>query len=148
MQKEFFSNEYIDKSTPTDPILTKLCELTGAKMYGDYIVLDDIENILLTGDIVRILYTNWLSKDSDDTRTLEEYLESKSHTGIACNKDFETYLIFAGYDKYSGDNYITRSIHEGKHGRKRITGNIFQEYSKFLRQEENKWEEVKELINL
>ena len=27
--------------TPSDPILQKLCELTGAKMYGDYIVLND-----------------------------------------------------------------------------------------------------------
>ncbi len=26
--------------------------------------------------------------------------------------------------------------------------NIFEEYSKFLRQEENKWEQVKELLNL
>ncbi len=36
---EFFSNEYIDKSTPNDPILAKLCELTGAEMYGDYVIL-------------------------------------------------------------------------------------------------------------
>jgi hypothetical protein len=33
------SSGNIFTSTPTDPILAKLCELTGAKMYGDYLML-------------------------------------------------------------------------------------------------------------
>ena len=32
---------FYDKSTPTDPILAKLCKLTGAKMYGDYIIINN-----------------------------------------------------------------------------------------------------------
>ena len=33
-------NLAIKQSTPTDPVLAKFCELTGAKMYGDYVMFD------------------------------------------------------------------------------------------------------------
>lgn len=33
------------------------------------------------GDIVRILYTDWLSKSEDDPRTLDEYLRDIEKTG-------------------------------------------------------------------
>ena len=152
-------NSVIKQSTPTDPVLAKLCELTGAKMYDDYLLLDIIEvtyredtileNIghhLITGDIVRILYTPWLSQNQNDTRTLEEYLESISETGVACQKDLKTYFVFKGIDTYY--DYTRKPIYEGKHGKKRIIGNIFHEYSKHLRNEENKFEEIKKLLNL
>ena len=62
----------IQKSTPTDPVLARLCELAGAKMYDDYVVFQDCEN------------------------------------------DYK----------------------------------VFEEYSKHLRNEENKFEEIKKLLNL
>ena len=34
----------IQKSTPTDPVLARLCELAGAKMYDDYVMFQDFEN--------------------------------------------------------------------------------------------------------
>ena len=35
--------EKIKQSIPHDLILQKLCELTGAKMYGDYVVLTEVD---------------------------------------------------------------------------------------------------------
>lgn len=35
--------EKIKQSTPRDLILQKLCELTGAKMYGDYVVFTEVD---------------------------------------------------------------------------------------------------------
>ena len=39
-----YLNLAIKQSTPTDPVLAKLCELTGAKMYDDYVMFQDCEN--------------------------------------------------------------------------------------------------------
>jgi hypothetical protein len=37
-------NSVIKQSTPTDPVLARLCELTSAKMYEDYVAFEDYEN--------------------------------------------------------------------------------------------------------
>ena len=39
-----YLNLAIKQSTPTDPVLARLCKLTGAKMYGDYVAFQDCEN--------------------------------------------------------------------------------------------------------
>jgi hypothetical protein len=129
---EFFNNEYIDKSTPTDTILAKLCELTGAKMYGDYIILEEttyMDAKVLRGDIYAY-YTM---------------------------RNFTTYMILLLIDKkVPMDVFYNKIIPLKKEAyfkpliKKPGEGNtnIFEEYSKFLRQEENKWEEVKKILNL
>jgi hypothetical protein len=119
---EFFNNEYIDKSTPTDTILAKLCELTGAKMYGDYIIINN------------------------------RYYMTHSESGDLFYGDIVS-VGFGGYP-IPGYYYDLRVIGGGyplqdcRHFIEKKAGNIFEEYSKFLRQEENKWEESKKLLNL
>lgn len=71
------------ESTPSDPILANLCELTGAKMYGDYVVF----SFFKFNDI------------ADNLNQLQE----------------------------NAVEYV-------------------EEYSKFLRNEESKWEKVKEIV--
>jgi uncharacterized phage protein (TIGR01671 family) len=70
------------------------------------------------GDIVRILYTDWVSKSESDPRSLDEYLDSISYTGVV---------------EYHTDGYILRfpkdglsSIAPGKHGRITVIGNIHE----------------------
>jgi len=119
---EFFSNKYIDKSTPTDPILAKLCELTGAKMYEDYIIINNRYYMthsesgdLFYGDIVLVGFGG---------HPIPYY-------------SYDLRVIGGGYPLQDCRHFIEKKA-----------GNIFEEYSKFLRGEENKWEQVKELLNL
>jgi hypothetical protein len=77
--------KYYKNIVPNDRVLYKLCELTGAKMYGDYVMFD----FFLFNEIVDNL-----------NRIQAEAI------------------------------------------------NYFQEYSKYLRNEENKWEEVKKFLDL
>ena len=78
------TSKKIEQSTPTDPVLARLCELTGAKMYDDYVVLSIFDKNI-----------------SDD------------------NNEYEI-----------------------------LDTTAFEEYSKHLRKEENKFEEIKKLLNL
>ena len=131
-----FSIDGYAQSTPSDPILAKLCEMIGAKMYGEYVTLESFyyikgERQIDMGDmfIYDISYT-------DDIGVSIPYYD----TYYACfdnakyNIKKEDEEIYKSFLSYSDD--------ESK------TTNIFHEYSKFLRKEENRWEEVKELINL
>ena len=78
------TSKKIEQSTPTDPVLARLCELTGAKMYDDYVVLSIFDKNI-----------------SDD------------------NNEYEI-----------------------------LDTTAFEEYSKHLRNEENKFEEIKKLLDL
>lgn len=70
-------------------------------------------------DIVRILYTDWMSKDDRDPRSLEEYLISLSHIGqVIWDNDAAAYRLFI-----KGSSW---SIHPGTHGRIEIIGDIYQ----------------------
>ncbi len=115
-------NSVIKQSTPNDPILAKLCELTGAKMYGDYIIINN------------------------------RYYMTHSESGDLFYGDI-VLVGFGGHPipYYSYDLRVIGGeypLQDFRHFIEKKVGNIFEEYSKFLRQEENKWEEVKELINL
>ena len=69
------------------------------------------------GDIVRILYTNWISKSVDDSRTLQEYKNDISEIGVV---------------KYSYDSFKLeikndfRTLYEGDHGEKEVINNIYE----------------------
>jgi hypothetical protein len=110
-------------TNPSDPILAKLCELTGAKAYGDYVVLEEIicydDLIFTTGDC-----------------NIESYKE----------KDRLGYEEVIKY-KYSLLSYgcLCGNLHNIN---KENLYNIFHEYSKFLRNEESKWEEVKKVLEI
>lgn len=69
-------------------------------------------------DIIRILYTDWWSKASDDTRTLEQYKKDISCVGKVVYEYDSFVLEFS--DKTKG------SIFEGTHGEKEIVGNIYE----------------------
>jgi hypothetical protein len=143
-------DKYIKQSTPSDPILAKLCELTGAKMYGDYVVLrekkcyapnKELEAVFVKdGDILRLPSFNNLGQ-SQTIIVNTEYI-------IQPNKQLELYSEGTQYVRgrsYRGEKY--NEYFYPKQEQHRL-GNIFQEYSKFLRGEENKFEEVKKILNL
>lgn len=69
------------------------------------------------GDIVRILYTDWVSKSDSDTRTLEEYLNDKAIKGVVKFKS-RMYLLM------SIPNDSKMSIHCGQHGFIEVIGDI------------------------
>ena len=102
---EFLINYKVLESTPFDPILAKLCELTGAKMYGDYIVYSNPENCIVK------YYTK---------QDKSEYIIS----------DYKHNLTWSSIKFYGFELHI----------------DPFHEYSKFLRKEENKWEEIKKVL--
>lgn len=124
--------------TPSDPILQKLCELTGAKMYGDYIVLNDFiatlqayqqkelkEYTLYTGAIIEIgVYDRYVG-----------YQTSEARYKIVNNRHNFQYV----------EDYCL--INSSDNGYKYLL-NIFEEYSKFLRKEENKWGEAKKILKI
>jgi hypothetical protein len=125
----------IDQSTPSDPILAKLCELTGAKMYGDYVVLDKLD--------LYSVYTLWNKYDKFTGDLIE--MDSREY-GCGCNQKFEhckgcLQLCNKQFEKSWGETHSDYYTNEPFY-------NIFQEYSKFLRGEENKWEEVKKVLDL
>jgi hypothetical protein len=192
--------QYVSLSTPSDPILTKLCELTGAKIYGDYVVLKEKECRPRNNEFYIFVYDGDVfinMKNSgmgfrEKTNTI--ILNTNQLYNIYDNNSFQTYIFenIHNYDSFFPncadiDLEITKikenpeSILDARQSvympkteankfkeiikekdRKffeiqyfeRIAPsgynkycNIFQEYSKFLRNEESKWEEVKKIVN-
>ena len=75
------------------------------------------------GDIVAILFTDWASQSKDDTRSLEEYKQSKERVFPICfnNGCFQISEIC----KY-GDDFAYGDISCGTHGHIRVIGNIHE----------------------
>jgi len=71
------------------------------------------------GDIVRILYTDWISQGGDSELTLGEYKDSISNIGKVVFQDCEFRIQFnvEGY---------TSTIHCGPHGQIKQIGNIYE----------------------
>ena len=111
----------IDQSTPSDPILAKLCELTGAKMYGDYIVFNVLQQ-RMNGDVLR----------GDGVYRMIDFADQQAI-------DYEDTVVSIGLQCEIGSYNLPYEIYE-------YCFNAFEEYSKFLRGEENKWEELKKLV--
>lgn len=69
------------------------------------------------GDIVRILYTDWISKSDDDHRTIEQYLIDLSNIGqvVFYNTSWEILRKDTIYP-----------IEPGRHGFIEVIGNIYE----------------------
>lgn len=130
----------IEQSTPSDPILAKLCELTGAKMYGDYIVLDCffqktrfLEHFI--GDLCKCVISFIVTKEDKEYICIAKKDNNISnHFGYYTIRKKEQLPILDYMGACDRFEDIIKIY------------NIFQEYSKFLRKEESKWEEVKKIV--
>jgi hypothetical protein len=116
------SQRCFEKSIPSDPILAKLCKLTGAKIYKDYVVLELVsrEYTALTGEPGTIYHIT-----GRQGLTTEQW----------CIIDSD------------GDNrgYNLCTWHDAEY---RKHTNIFDEYSKFLRKQDNQFQEFATLFNI
>lgn len=73
------------------------------------------------GDICRILYTDWASK-TDDSVSLDEYLNSISHIGTI---EYHYFSYFIMLKNRYGD-ISSHSLDYGRHGFIEIIGNIHE----------------------
>lgn len=86
---------------------------------GQYTGIDDKNSKgMYTGDVVRVLYTDWAGKLDSDPRTLEQYLIDKASVGVV-SFEGDRYGI-----KFSGDDSYNNQIYPGKHGFIEVIGNI------------------------
>lgn len=72
-------------------------------------------------DVVRILYTDWPSKDANDTRTLEQYLQDIAYVGKIVFEN-GAFKVAIQSKMYPGE-WHTTSIHPGTHGYIEVIGN-------------------------
>ena len=75
------------------------------------------------GDIVAILFTDWASKSEDDSRSLEEYKQSKERVFPVC---FNKGCFQISEPCRYGDDFAYGDISCGPHGHIRVIGNIHQ----------------------
>jgi hypothetical protein len=163
--------EQFKQSTLSDPILAKLCELTGAKMYDDYIVLKPEKNIYYckSKKIVENLL-NFKDKIIKEEYDFSNY--QKELTDIFLNDNKENVVKLAWYpystinhniqklNKEELKEYLEKEEYNIELLNKKVCGinqlkqltisifDLFQEYSRFLRGEENKFKEIAENLDI
>ena len=141
-----YDNRYIPDdhiiSEPQEPLKT-LCEKTGAviffgakwcsdnlgKVYGGRYVLLQFANNKTVGDVIK----------HNPKRTQFDQLPKMYHTNKEVCEILSKDVVLCEEMGYSSE-YVDPDYHS------KIIGNIFEEYSKQLRNEPNKFEELMELI--
>ena len=89
---------------------------------GQYIWLKDKHGVkIFTGDIVRILHSEWISKSQDDPRSLAQYLIDIANIGYI-DFDDDRFAVRTKSKKYNED--IMLSLYIGNHGYIEVIGNI------------------------
>ena len=116
------------KSEPQG-ILKTLCDETGAVVYGDRYVLLNFSNNKTVGDVIK----------HNPKCTQFDQLPKMYHTNKEIYEILTKACVLCEEMGYSSE-YVDPNYHC------EITGNHFEEYSKQLRKEENKFEELMEKI--
>jgi uncharacterized phage protein (TIGR01671 family) len=100
--------------------LSEMAELVQPETVSQYTGLKDKNNTeIYEGDIVRILYTDWMSKSYDDPRTLEQYLHDIAIVKVVV-WSYNGFYVSNSTDGYAED------IDPGTHGYIQVIGNIHQ----------------------
>ena len=115
-------NEYSALMTNTDGVggidIDKgtVCEYTGVTERSgvDCIKVKGLK--IFEDDIVRVLYTDWGSKDENDSRTLKEYLRDIAGVGVVKRTEYGEWRILINDYLYPMDC--------GKYGYIEVIGNI------------------------
>lgn len=92
-------------------------EYTGLTERSDVECIKVNGNKIFENDIVRVLYTDWGSKDENDTRTLEEYLRDIAGIGVVKRTEYGEWRILIGDYLYPIDC--------GRYGYIVVIGNIY-----------------------
>jgi hypothetical protein len=163
--------EYIPHRIHSDPILAKLCKLTGAKMYGDYVVFKPEKNIYYYK--LKEIVENLLNfKDKIIKQEYDSSNYQKELTDIFLNDNKENVVKLAWYpystinhniqklNKEELKEYLEKEEYNIELLNKKVCGinqlkqltisifDLFQEYSRFLRGEENKFKEIAENLDI
>lgn len=83
------------------------------------------------GDIVRILYSDWVSQNSDDTRTINQYLKDIASIKIVV-WDYNGFYVANKIGGYA------ETMEVGKYGYLEVIGNIFENPELLNKQQEGK----------
>lgn len=124
---------YVEKSEPQE-ILKTLCDKTGAVVYGDRYVLVIKDYNIQIGDL-------W--KNSKYSNTLVACINFKNNIHFKHNISGGLESCFEEIRNDNNDNLIVRC---SQNENSELLGNIFAEYSKQLRNEENKFAELTEKL--
>lgn len=100
-----------------DVDLETICEYTGLTEHSGVECVKVNGNKIFEGDIVRVLYTDWVSKEESDTRTLEQYLRDIAGIGVVKRTEYGEWRILISDYLYPIDC--------GKYGHIEIIGNIY-----------------------
>ncbi len=118
-----YHDKYFAEMTNTDGVSgidvdpETICEYTGLNEHSGVDCIKVNGYKIFEDDIVRVLYTDWASKEENDTRTLEEYLRDIADIGKVVMNEYGEYRIDV--------NGYLYSFRFGRYGYVEVIGNIY-----------------------